>query len=196
MRWGLVGAAALLAYGAWRLSQDSTETDFSFDPVQNIDDAISTIEDSIGMTTGISLSGYSPEKVPVQYREAIAKAEAENGLPSGMLARLLWQESRYRESVITGKVKSPVGALGIAQFMPSTARDMRIDPLDPYQAIAAAGKYLGQLYRQTGDWSQTLAAYNWGIGNVMRKGMAKAPTETKNYFTQILADLGMGSNYA
>lgn len=194
MRWALVGAAGLLAYGAWRLTQDNPAD--GTDTAETIDSTIASIEDTIGMTTGIQFSGYSPAKVPEQYRSAIATAEASNGLPSGLLARLLWQESRYRESVITGRVTSPVGALGIAQFMPSTAKDMGIDPLDPYQAISAAAKYLAQLYRATGDWSKALAAYNWGIGNVLRKGMDKAPKETRNYFTQILADLGMGSSYA
>lgn len=47
------------------------------------------------------------------------------------------------------------------------------------------------LYRQTGDWAQALAAYNWGIGNVRRKGLAAAPAETRNYYAGILADIGL-----
>ena len=193
MRWGLVAAAALLAYGAWRWSQEDLTVE---DMAGAVDEALASVEDAVGVTVGVSISGYSPQKVPVEYRAAIDQAEATYGLPEGMLARLLWQESRYRPSVINGQVKSPVGALGIAQFMPATAKELGIDPLNPYQAIQGAARYLSSLYRATGDWSQALAAYNWGIGNVLRKGLAKAPTETKNYFTQILADLGMGSTYA
>lgn len=139
-----------------------------------------------------SITGYSYSRVPEQYRGAIAQAEAANGLPSEMLARLLWQECRYKPSIIDGRVSSPRGAKGIAQFMPATAAEMGIDPLDPFQAIPAAGRYLGSLYRQTGDWSKALAAYNWGIGNVKRKGMDAAPRETRDYYAQILNDIGLG----
>lgn len=128
---------------------------------------------------------------PVNYREAIAAAELRHGLPADMLARLLWQESHYRDDIITGQTKSPAGALGIAQFMPGTARDMGINPLDPWQSIDAAGKYLAQQYASFGTWAQALAAYNWGPGNVRRKGLAEAPAETRAYFTSILSDIGL-----
>ena len=100
--------------------------------------------------------------------------------------------------IIDGHTKSPVGALGIAQFMPATAQQLGINPLDPFQAIDGAGRYLASLYRQTSSWSQALAAYNWGIGNVTRRGLDSAPTETRNYFTQILADVNnaSGTTYA
>lgn len=118
-----------------------------------------------------------------------------HGLPRDLLARLLWQESRYREDIITGRTRSSVGALGIAQFMPATAADFGVDPLEPFQAIEGAARYLGQLFRQFGNWPEALAAYNWGPGNVKRKGLAAAPLETRNYYTQILADIG-GAAYA
>ena len=125
-------------------------------------------------------------------------AEDQNGIPHDMLARLLYQESHYRADIIDGRTKSPVGALGIAQFMPATAQQLGINPLDPFQAIDGAGRYLASLYRQTSSWSQALAAYNWGIGNVTRRGLDSAPTETRNYYTQILADVNNanGTTYA
>ena len=139
---------------------------------------------------------WSSEKVPAQYRSAIAAAENANGIPADMLARLLYQECRYRPDIISGATRSPAGALGIAQFMPATAAELGIDPLNPGQAIAGAGRYLASLYRSTGSWALALAAYNWGIGNVLRKGIAAAPRETQNYYSQILADLGLGGGYA
>lgn len=134
---------------------------------------------------------------PQKYAGQIAEAEQRYGLPTDMLARLLWQECRYREEIITGRVRSPAGALGIAQFMPATARDLGIDPLDPAQAIDAAARYLAGLYRQFGNWTEALAAYNWGQGNVQRKGLDAAPAETTDYFTQILADVNSanGTNW-
>jgi soluble lytic murein transglycosylase-like protein len=183
MRWPVILSAGLLAYAGYEWSKQQEEGGA-------IADAIDTITETAGDIVN-SITGYSYAKVPAQYRAAIAASEARHGLPNEMLARLLWQECRYKESIITGRVTSPAGALGIAQFMPATAREMGIDPLDPMAAIDAAGRYLARLYRSTGTWAKALAAYNWGIGNVTRKGLAMAPLETRNYFNQILKDLGM-----
>lgn len=139
----------------------------------------------------IMSKNWTPPAAAAPYLAAIAAAESKYGLPTNMLARLLYQESRFRPDIITGKVKSAAGALGIAQFMPATARQFGIDPLNPLQAIDAAGLYLSQLYRRFGSWQEALASYNWGQGNVSRKGLAAAPAETRNYFTQILNDLGL-----
>jgi soluble lytic murein transglycosylase-like protein len=125
------------------------------------------------------------------YIGAIEAASAANGLPDLLLGRLLYQESRYRPDIISGATVSSAGALGIAQFMPSTAADLGIDPLNPQQAIYGAARYLRTLYNQTGSWSNALAAYNWGVGNVLRKGFAAAPLETRNYVAQITADVGI-----
>lgn len=145
-----------------------------------------TLIDEIMSQTRTALGLWSP---PEKYAATIAAAEIQHGLPRDMLARLLWQESRYREDIISGRVRSPVGAQGIAQFMPATARELGIDPLNPAQAINAAGLYLARLYRMFGNWSEALAAYNWGMGNVQRKGLGSAPRETRNYYSQILADV-------
>jgi len=189
----ILAAAGLLAY---TLTQDqstatdnsaamdaTTEQDVTAQPAATDD---WTSLDGIMAAARNLVGAWTP---PAKYATAIRDAEQKNGLPTDMLARLLWQESRYREDIITGAVRSPAGALGIAQFMPATARDMGINPLDPFQAIPAAGRYLASLYRQTGTWEKALAAYNWGIGNVLRRGMAAAPPETRNYFSQILADV-------
>lgn len=137
-------------------------------------------------------------RAPAKYAGMIAAAEAANGIPATMLERLLWQECRYREDIITGRVRSPVGAVGIAQFMPATAREMGIDPLNVPQAIDGAGRYLARLYRMFGNWSEALAAYNWGMGNVQRKGLGAAPAETRSYYQSILADVNAatGSTWA
>lgn len=120
----------------------------------------------------------------------ITSTEAKHGIPAGMLDRLLYQESHYRTDIITGKKKSPVGALGIAQFMPNTAKEELgsvAAALDPSRAIPAAGQYLKKLYNITGgDWSKAVASYNWGVGNVTRKGIAAAPKETREYVAAIV----------
>jgi soluble lytic murein transglycosylase-like protein len=128
-------------------------------------------------------------RAPEKYRFDILRTECKYKLPIGMLERLLYQESRYREDIITGITKSPAGAIGIAQFMPATAAELGVDPLDVEQAINFAGKYLSKLFNIFGNWDKALAAYNWGMGNVQRKGLANAPEETKKYYTEILKDV-------
>ncbi len=192
MRVALIGAAGILTAAAWVLyvrdSQAAQDATTAAD-ASPLADALASVSDVVADAVGGVM--WSESKIPAQYISAVRDAEAANGLPRNMLARLLWQESRYRPDIISGATRSPAGALGIAQFMPATAREMGIDPLNPYQAIPAAGRYLAGLYRRFGTWEQALAAYNWGQGNVARKGLGRAPTETRNYFAQILADLGM-----
>jgi soluble lytic murein transglycosylase-like protein len=123
------------------------------------------------------------------YADAIRAAEAKHGLPESLLGRVLWQESRFRPDIIEGRTKSPAGAIGIAQFMPATAKDVGIDPLDPWQSIDGAARYLRSRFDALGAWDRALAAYNWGIGNVQRQGMAKMPAETQAYVRDILRDV-------
>ena len=120
-----------------------------------------------------------------QYDAAFTAAERKYSLPAGLLRRMAWQESRFNKDA-----KSPVGALGLMQFMPATARSFNLNPLDPFASIEAAGKYMAQLFKATGTWSKAVAAYNWGVGNVLKKGIAAAPKETIAYM-QIAVDVGV-----
>ena len=135
--------------------------------------------------------GFKLPDTAAPYAEKIAQVENAQGLPAGLLGRLLYQESRFRPDIISGRVKSPVGATGIAQFMPATAKDIGVDPLDSFASIDAAGRYLKKLYTLTGNWADALASYNWGVGNVLRKGLSAAPAETKQYVAQISADVNL-----
>ena len=190
----LIAAAALLAYGAWLLSQQQDTTTAGAESITDnnvMNDAI----EGIVNTTKNALGLWKP---PAKYAGMIASAEAQYGLPADLLARLLYQESRYRDDIIIGATRSPVGALGIAQFMPATAAEFGIDPLKPEQAIPAAARYLAKLYARFGNWSEALASYNWGQGNVSKKGLQAAPRETRLYYSQILSDVNStnGTSYA
>lgn len=174
----------IVIVGVWLyLSRDTITTAPAEQISGDIFQGVNAVKKAVG--------GWNDNLVPAQYRAAISEAERVRNLPAGMLARLLYQESHYRPDIISGATRSSAGALGIAQFMPATAADMGINPLDPFQAIPAAARYLSQLYRMTGDWSKALAAYNWGVGNVTRKGLAAAPSETVTYYSSILSDIGL-----
>lgn len=112
--------------------------------------------------------------------EGSAKAR---GLPVPFLTRLIWRESAFRVTAV-----SPVGAQGVAQFMPGTARERGLtDPFDPEQAIPHAAHLLADLNRQFGNLGLAAAAYNGGPGRVSAwlAGTGGLPTETRNYVLAI-----------
>lgn len=186
MRWLVFSLAAACIYLALRPNQGQDAA-----PEGGWLPDLSTLEPENIMNeiSGAARSLVGAWRPPAKYAAHIMQAEDDNGIPRDMLARLLFQECRWREDIITGRTRSPVGAVGIAQFMPATAAERGLNPLDPYASIAEAGRYLAWLRGRHGNWSEALAAYNWGTGNVARKGLGRAPLETRNYYTQILADV-------
>lgn len=147
---------------------------------------------------GAFITGWPSGSSP--YRQAIEAAAARYGVPVRILAWQLWKESRYIPEVVNGSRVSRRGALGIAQFMPATAREIlgsEAAALNPSQAIDGAARYMASLYKRFGNWTLALAAYNWGMGNVQRQGLAAAPAETRDYYETILAKANAGGgNYA
>lgn len=118
-----------------------------------------------------------------------AALEQQYGLPDGWLAAVQKQESGGNPNAV-----SPKGALGAFQFMPATAQQYGINPLDPDQAAQGAAQMYGDLFKKyNGDPASALAAYNWGQGNVDRQGIQNAPPETQNYIASILGKLASPS---
>jgi soluble lytic murein transglycosylase-like protein len=131
-------------------------------------------------------SGRYPGEEP--YAGLIDAAEAQHGIPARLLAALLYQESHYRPDIIEGRVRSPTGAMGIAQFMPATAVEWlgsQQAALDPTQAIDGAARYLRWLFGRHSSWRLAVAAYNWGTGNVARKDESAWPAETRTYVANV-----------
>jgi membrane-bound lytic murein transglycosylase D len=110
------------------------------------------------------------------------------------------------ESAINPVAQSPVGALGLWQFMPATGKMYNLnydaykdERLDPEKSTEAACLYLKSLYGMFNDWEMALAAYNCGPGNVRRairrSGYKKTfwgiysylPRETRSYVPQFMA---------
>jgi soluble lytic murein transglycosylase-like protein len=61
---------------------------------------------------------------------------------------------------------------------------------DPHKSADAAARYLRYLLDATGgDLEKTLASYNWGLGNVQKKGMDNLPSETRNYVPKVMAGM-------
>ena len=114
---------------------------------------------------------------------SVAAATRKNDIPAVFFIRLLYQESGFRSDVISSS-----GALGIAQFMPETASDRRLDnPFDPLQAIPASARLLRDLQRKFGNLGLAAAAYNAGPKRVQdwMTNKASLPQETKDYVSNI-----------
>lgn len=122
-----------------------------------------------------------------KYLPLLHAAEDKYGIPRDLLARQAYQESRFREDIISGAVKSAAGALGIMQIVPKFHPTAQ--PLNTPAAIEYAANFLRSLYKQFGSWSLALAAYNAGPGNVRKYGGIPPFDETRKYVSEILADI-------
>lgn len=121
--------------------------------------------------------------------------EGKYDLPAGLLSSVAATESGGDPFA-----ESKAGAKGLFQFMPGTAKDMGLkgrDVYDPHKSADAAGRYLRFLLDATGgDLEKTLASYNWGLGNVQKKGMDNLPSETRNYVPKVMAGMRPGAGMA
>jgi hypothetical protein len=100
-------------------------------------------------------------------------------LPVAFLTGLIWHESNFRPAVV-----SPVGARGIAQFMPATAAERGlVNPDDPEAAIPKAAELLADLKQRFGNLGLAAAAYNAGATRVASwlAGSSELPPETRDY---------------
>jgi membrane-bound lytic murein transglycosylase D len=120
----------------------------------------------------------------------------------GVPAELAWLAEA--ESSLNPAARSPVGAKGLFQFMPDTAKAMGLgtflpdDRTDPDKSAHAAARYLKMLHGKFGSWPLALAAYNAGEGRVRRTltargakdfaGIASSlPAETRMYVPKVCA---------
>ncbi|HCB4005010.1 TPA: lytic transglycosylase domain-containing protein [Klebsiella pneumoniae] len=176
---------------------------------------LSKIADAIVTPAGASslepsIGGYQPN-VPLNAQAArlgakgkaflqamageFGSLEGKYGLPAGLLSSVAATESGGDPFA-----ESKAGAKGLFQFMPGTAKDMGLkgrDVFDPHKSADAAARYLRYLLDATGgDLEKALASYNWGLGNVQKKGMDNLPSETRNYVPKVMAGMRPGAGMA
>ncbi len=122
----------------------------------------------------------------------------EEGVPE----QLVWLAEV--ESSLNPQARSPVGAVGLFQFMPATAQrfGMSTSPVDqrtdPHKSARAAAQYLRILHRQFNSWPLAIAAYNAGegrVGRLLKQSSENSfeaiegslPMETRMYVPKVLA---------
>ena len=146
-----------------------------------------------------------------KYREAFRKVFRKKGLPED-LTWLAMIESGFEPIA-----RSPVGAMGLWQFMPETGKiyglsqDRWVDQrMSSAAATEAAADFLADLHRRFGSWDLAMAGYNMGYGGVLSavrryntndywalsKLEGSFPWETTLYVPKILAAAIVSKNLA
>lgn len=150
--------------------------------------------------TGIDPRGFGNwlSEKGIQLKEMFSgetsSLEKKYGLPEGLLNAQVAQESGWDPTAVSG-----AGAKGLMQLMPGTAKELGVhgEEFNPLRSLEAGAKYMGQLLdRYGGDLQKALTAYNWGMGNLERKGMENAPAEARNYAPQIMARMNAEQRYS
>ncbi len=156
-------------------------TGLFFSPVFAPDVAASSVEEVETIPADIPVSG------DCDLDWIIFRAGEREGVDPRFIHAVIKQESKYKPDA-----RSSVGARGLMQLMPATAKRFDCkDPKDEACNVEAGTKYLAWLLKRfDGDVKLALAGYNAGEGSVHKyQGVPPYP-ETQNYVNKIVANYG------
>lgn len=126
------------------------------------------------------LPSYSRNKNAFDH--IIQQAAQQHGVSEGLIKAVMHTESGFNVNA-----RSPVGAQGLMQLMPATARRFNVsNAYDPHENIMAGAKYLAWLLKRfNGNTTLALAGYNAGEGNVAKYGGVPPFRETQDYVRRV-----------
>lgn len=160
-------------------ASDNRETSLAVAPAANAEAVPPSDLGSAAITVPLASAG------PAGWSGRVAQLAAKYDLSPALIDALVWQESRWRHDAV-----SPVGARGLAQLMPGTARQLGVNPDDPHANLEGGARYLRQqLDAFGGNLEKALAAYNAGPGRVRQAGGIPAIRETQQYVSAIIGRL-------
>lgn len=166
----------LVTHGVWR-SPEAPLPSVGISP-----DVVSGTPRGISRQGSKRSQGAAPSFRRAVYLPHVYAAEAQYGLPTGLLDALIWTESRYNPFAVSG-----AGAAGLGQLMPKTARELGVaNRFDPRANLSAAARYLRQMLDKFGMVHLAVAAYNAGPGAVERAGGIPLNGETPSYVRNVL----------
>lgn len=129
----------------------------------------------------------TPENV---IKETIVKHSIEMNVDPALALSIAKKESGFRH-----ELKSPYGAVGVFQLLPSTANRLGFNPYYLSDNIKAGLTYYKMMYKMFGSTELALAAYNAGPGNVKKFGGTIPPYgETKRFVNQIMMEYNRQKN--
>ena len=140
-------------------------------------------------TTVNAIAVAGPRTLEARPFAALIEAVSlRHGIDPALVHAVVQAESNYRPGA-----KSHVGARGLMQVMPATARDLGVTSakllFDPQENLEAGVKYLKFLLeRFNGDLPTAIAAYNAGPGAVTKYDGIPPYPETQNYVRKVLSN--------
>lgn len=125
----------------------------------------------------------SGSKYKNAYDSLIMTSALRHGVDPALMKAMMHTESGFNPNA-----RSPVGAQGLMQLMPATARRFGVvNAWNPAENIEGAAKYLKFLQGRFGNIQHVIASYNAGEGNVTKYGGVPPFRETRDYVQRVLS---------